>query len=152
MLLHGLESLMRLLLLGRSGIEHRTLRLRYRHRHFLLRVPFGTREAAALWPGAGHAAPASDFLEILILESLDARLVAAFPASIFMAVEAFWHLLQCLNKRKNADGGALRRCALQLLEDYPRTFLEISNRQRFPSRIKFGVFFRLSPWETCDPR
>ena len=44
------------------------------------------REAAALWPGAGHAAPASDFLEILILESLDARLVAAFPASIFMAV------------------------------------------------------------------
>ena len=33
----------------------RTLRLRYRHRHFLLRVPFGTREAAALWPGAGHA-------------------------------------------------------------------------------------------------
>ena len=26
MLLHGLESLMRLLLLGRSGIEHRTLR------------------------------------------------------------------------------------------------------------------------------
>ena len=96
MLLHGLESLMRLLLLGRSGIEHRTLRLRYRHRHFLLRVPFGTREAAALWPGAGHAAPASDFLEILILESLDARLVAAFPASIFMAVVQHFCVYLCV--------------------------------------------------------
>ena len=32
----------------RCGIEHRTLRLRYRHRHFLLRVPFGTRGGGAL--------------------------------------------------------------------------------------------------------
>ena len=50
------------------------------------RVPFGTREAAALWPRAGKPAPAGYLLEILVLEILAALLVRLWAAPIFVAV------------------------------------------------------------------
>ena len=76
---------MRLLLLARGGIEHRTLRLEIDIAIFCSAC-HSARERRRRWPCAGKPAPAGDLLVIFVLESLRALLECARAATIFESV------------------------------------------------------------------